>query len=84
VIAVAVWGIAFAIGIAVLRYRLYDIDRIINRTLVYGLLTALLGGVYGGTVLVLGQVRCGAPGADGCALPSRKDRYGHRPSLSVE
>jgi hypothetical protein len=56
VIAVAVWGIAVAIGIAVLRYRLYDIDRIINRTLVYGLLTALLGGVYGGTVLVLGQV----------------------------
>jgi hypothetical protein len=44
--AVALWGIAVAIGIAVLRYRLYDIDRLINRTLVYGLLTALLGGVY--------------------------------------
>jgi len=56
VTAVAVWGIALAIGIAVLRYRLYDIDRIINRTLVYGLLTALLGSVYAGTVLVLGQV----------------------------
>ena len=42
-------------GIAVLRYRLYDIDRLINRTLVYGLLTALLGGVYAATVLVLGQ-----------------------------
>jgi hypothetical protein len=45
-----------AMGIAVLRYRLYDIDRLINRTLVYGLLTALLGGVYAAVVLVLGQV----------------------------
>jgi hypothetical protein len=43
-----------AIGIAMLRYRLYEIDRIINRTLVYG--TAILGLGYAGAVLVLGQL----------------------------
>jgi hypothetical protein len=43
-------------GIAIQRYQLYEIDRIINRTLVYGLLTALLGAVYAAVVLVLGQL----------------------------
>jgi hypothetical protein len=45
-----------AIAVAVLRYRLYEIDRLINRTLVYGLLTAVLGSTYAGVVLVLGQL----------------------------
>jgi len=45
-----------AIGAAVLRYRLYDLDRIISRTLAYGLLTVLLGGGYAGAVLALGQL----------------------------
>jgi hypothetical protein len=45
-----------AIGVAVLRYRLYDIDRLINRTLVYGLLTVLLGLGYAASVLVFGQL----------------------------
>jgi hypothetical protein len=52
----ALLALPVAVGIAVLRYRLYEIDRLINRTLVYGLLTALLGGVYASVVLVLASV----------------------------
>ncbi len=48
--------IPISVGIAVLRYRLWDIDPIINRTLVYGLLTALIVGIYVATVSGLGLV----------------------------
>jgi hypothetical protein len=56
--AVSAWvaGLPLAIGAAVLRYRLYDLDRIVSRTLAYGLLTLLLGGGYAAVVLGLGQL----------------------------
>jgi hypothetical protein len=56
--APAVWVVVLpvAVGAAVLRYRLYDLDRIVSRTLAYGLLTLLLGGGYAVVVLGLGQL----------------------------
>jgi len=46
-------GISVAVGFAVLKYRLYDIDVVINRTLAYGSLTALLAAVYFGGVAAI-------------------------------
>jgi hypothetical protein len=49
-------AVPIAVGFAVLNYRLYEIDLIINRTLVYGSLTAMLIGLYFGGIVVLQRV----------------------------
>ena len=54
--AVVLGLMPLATGAAILRYRLYDLDRIVSRTLAYGLLTLLLGGGYAVVVLGLGQL----------------------------
>ncbi len=55
------WEIVFplipvAVGVAILKYRLYDIDRLISRTLAYAIVTGLLVGLYAGLVLLATQV----------------------------
>ena len=56
VLSGAVALVAVAIGIAVLRYRLYDIDRVISRTVAYAIITGVLAGIYAGLVLLATQV----------------------------
>ena len=55
-LAAVLIGLPTAIGIAVLKYRLYEIDILINRTLVYGSLTAMLVALYFGGIVVLQRV----------------------------
>lgn len=49
-------GVPISMSMAILRYRLYNIDILIYRTLVYGALTAVLGGVYAGSVVLLQEL----------------------------
>jgi hypothetical protein len=60
IVATAVGSIAVGVGVAVFRYRLYDIGRVINRTIVYTLLTAVLVGVYALIVIGIGTLTGGS------------------------
>ena len=64
VVLVSFGGVPVAVGTAVLRYRLYDIDLIINRALVYGSITAMLAVVYVGSVVGLQSVFRGLTGQE--------------------
>ena len=52
----AIFAIPVSMGVAILKYRLYDIDRVLSRTLAYAIVTGLLIGVYAGLVLLAQQV----------------------------
>ena len=54
--AAALLALPVTMGVAIFRYRLFDIDRIISRTLAYAIVTGLLVGVYAGLVLLATQV----------------------------
>jgi len=69
--AVAYGGFALlpvAIGIAILRYKLYEIDRLISRTISYGVLTAIVAGLFVGFILVFQAVLAPVTGSNELAV----------------
>ena len=58
---VAVLALPVSIGVAILKYRLYEIDRLISRTLAYAVVTGLLVGVYAGVVALAGVASFSSP-----------------------
>lgn len=57
-------SIPVGVGIAILRYRLWDIDALINKALVYGLLTGILAAVYAGLIIGLASLAGAITGQD--------------------
>jgi hypothetical protein len=87
---IALFGIPAAMTLAILKHRLYGIDVIISRAVVYGLLSAATAGVYAGIVLGIGATgadgpRPGSGSARSCARPrsGRPGRLCRPPSRSA-
>jgi hypothetical protein len=62
---IALLCLPLSVGISILRAQLYDIDRLINRTLVYGVLTGILVGIYAGLVIGVQALFLGVTGGSG-------------------
>ncbi|HEY6310492.1 MAG TPA: hypothetical protein VIY52_06740 [Streptosporangiaceae bacterium] len=56
IVFIGIAALPVSVGVAILKYRLYDIDRIISRTLAYAIVTGLLVGLYAGLVLLATEV----------------------------
>jgi hypothetical protein len=61
-----------SLGIAILRYRLWDIDVLINRTLIYGTLTAVLALIYVGSILLLQFLLSGLTAGNSLAIAPQR------------
>src|SRR5260370_27597423 len=67
ILGIGLAALPVGIGVGILKYRLYDIDRIISRTLAYAIVTGLLVGVYAGLVLLATRVLpLSSPRRGGC------------------
>ncbi len=90
-VVVEILGIGLAalpvgIGVGILKYRLYEIDRIISRTLAYAIVTGVLVGVYAGLVLLATQVHCPRATRDAAWLGEpghARSRRSHQPTSST-
>jgi hypothetical protein len=81
VFVVVLSTVPVAMGIAVMRYRLYDIDRVINKTIVYALMTGAVVLVYSATVFVAGTVAAGSGGQLAVAIATLAAAAAFRPLL---